>query len=135
LSQYYELIEWVREHEENSKGKEYKKEDGQQEDEEDAQKEDKEETEYIDKCEVAAARYYEAKQNFEELSTNLGAFFLGSPKYPNALERILRYEAAIDRSLGRAQDQLARLQRDRHEIAAAQATVIYAKHEFEETSD
>ena len=64
LGQYYDLIEWVREHEENSKGKEYNEEDGQQEDEEDAQQEDKEETEYIDKCEVAAARYYEAKQSF-----------------------------------------------------------------------
>ena len=77
--------------------------------------------------EAAAARVVEYQRELDGLATSSAAFLLGSRKYTDALEKILRYETAIDRSLGRARDQLARLQRDRQEKAMAKATVIDGK--------
>ena len=62
-------------------------------------------------------------------------FFLGEFKYTDALEKLLRYEAAINRSETRAQDQLTRIRRDREERAAARATVIEASEVSEEAPD
>ena len=53
----------------------------------------------------------------------------------DALENLSRYEATIDRSLARARDQLQRLQMDRQERAAAQASVIEASDVAEETAE
>ncbi len=80
---------------------------------------------------AAKAKVDLAREKLIDSETRLGTFLLAAPKYTNALGKLLRYEAQIDRSLCRARDQLARLQRDRHEIAAAQATVIDAKQELE----
>ena len=81
--------------------------------------------------ELAVEIFNDADEHLEKLS--LGSFFLGFDKYSNALEKLLRYEAAIERSLARAQDQLRRLQRDREERAATQATVIDASDVSDET--
>ena len=86
------------------------------------------------KCEAAVDRINAAKKELEILSGRSGTFFFGEQKYTDALEKLLRYEAAIDRSLSRAQDQLARRQRERHDKAAARATVIDAEIDTEEAS-
>ncbi len=76
--------------------------------------------------ETAKSRFDSFDNELEALPTRIGAFFLYGSKYPDALEKVLRYEAAIERSLTKARDQLARLQRDREERAAARAEVIEA---------
>ena len=74
--------------------------------------------------EKASNKIENAERILSETSISVGAAFIRDSDGANALSKLSRYETTIERSLGRARDELARIQAERKNGGSAPVTTI-----------
>jgi hypothetical protein len=74
--------------------------------------------------ESASKKIENAELIMAETSISIGAAFIRDSNGANALSKLSRYETTIERSLGRARDELVRLQTERISGASASSKTI-----------